>query len=608
VDYILSPVVPDVLRTKVSVFADLFRKTEEIKKHAEERIALIKEQAARASAEEATRRSSFLAEATAVMTRSLDCGATLRGINQVVLPFLAEMSAIVLVDEQRHVTNVELAWVNNVGQRFTASETGLEVFPDSIAAAITQTLHRDSVGSSGVRELAPAAPSDPPWCSEKYTTLTLRSVVVLPLTARSRTIGVLILGVCQPNRSFGPTQLSLAEELAGRAEIAIDNSRLHESVKEHDRRKDDFLAMLGHELRNPLVPIRNAVEILRLSDSANSVSEQARVMIERQVGHMARLIDDLLDVSRIARGKIQLHRERCDLANIVRDALEDHRPAVTSGSLTLDVRLPSQPLWVLCDGTRISQIVGNLLQNAQKFTDAGGTISVQLTPQSGGRSAMLTVRDTGIGMDRDTLSVVFVAFSQADRSLDRSRGGLGLGLALVKGLVELHGGTVHAFSRGPGQGSEVTVCLPLELAPGQVEVPTPPAQADSVSYRILIIEDNRDGAESMRMLLNLLGHETTVSHDGLAGIKMACQIKPHVVLCDIGLPGGLDGYEVARRLLLIALTGYGGDEDQRLAVEAGFDYHMTKPVSLQDMAWALSSLSLDQVGDRNRLHDHASFH
>jgi GAF domain-containing protein len=206
------------------------------------------------------------------MTRSLDCGTTLRGINQVVLPFLAEMSAIVLVDDQRHVTNVELAWVNNVGQRFTASETGLEVFPDSIAVAITQTLNRDRVSTSGLRELAPAAPSDPPWCSEKYATLKLRSVIALPLTARNRTIGVLILGVCQPNRSFEPTQLSLAEEVTGRAGIAIDNCRLHESVKEHDRRKDDFLAMLGHELRNPLVPIRNAVEILRLSDSTNSIA------------------------------------------------------------------------------------------------------------------------------------------------------------------------------------------------------------------------------------------------------------------------------------------------------------------------------------------------
>ncbi len=608
VDYILSPVVPDVLRTKISVFADLFRKTEEIKRHAEERIALVQEQAARASAEEATRRSSFLAEATAVITRSLDCGATVRGINQVVIPFLAEMSAIVLVDEHLSITQVEMAWVDAGGQRFTANESNLNAFPPSLIAAIEQVLASGSFSFLPELPVA-AAPQQSRLAGDEreICPLELRSAVVLPLAARNRTIGALVLGVHQLGRTFGSSQLALAEDLVGRAGIAIDNSRLHENVKEHDRRKDEFLAMLGHELRNPLAPIRNAVEILRLTDPPNSTSEQARDMIDRQVGHMARLIDDLLDVSRIARGKIQLHKDRCDLAAIVRETTEDYRSAMAASGLSLVVDVPQEPLWVLSDATRISQIVGNLLQNAHKFTDTGGQISLHLKAQAGDREALLTVRDTGIGMEPDTLAGIFVAFSQADRSLDRSRGGLGLGLALVKGLVELHGGTVQATSQGPGRGSEFVVRLPLEPAPEQRVTQSPPPRINAAAYRILIIEDNRDGAESMRTLLSLLGHQTTVTYAGSSGLEAARQMKPDVVLCDIGLPGGMDGYAVARALradpalsglLLIALTGYGREEDQQRAAEAGFDHHMTKPVNFQDMAWALSSLSSDHNGKR----------
>jgi CheY-like chemotaxis protein len=288
--------------------------------------------------------------------------------------------------------------------------------------------------------------------------------------------------------------------------------------------------------------------------------------------------------------------------------VEDHRPALEASRLIVKVDIPVEPLWVLSDSTRISQIVGNLLQNAQKFTDAGGIIAVQLVAQPGNKAAVLTVCDTGIGMDSETLSGIFVAFSQADRSLDRSRGGLGLGLALVKGLVELHGGTVHATSRGPGRGSEFTIRLPLEPVTEQPTADVPP-RVHSEAYRILIIEDNRDGAESMGTLLRLLGHQTTVTHAGPPGLEAARQLKPDVVLCDIGLPGGMDGYDVARALradpnlndvVLIALTGYGGEEDQRRAAEAGFDRHMTKPVSSQDMAWALASLSAKPAAERRR--------
>jgi signal transduction histidine kinase/DNA-binding response OmpR family regulator len=540
VDYILSPVVPDVLRTKISVFVELFRKTEEIKRHAEERIALVKEQTARASAEEATRRSSFLAEATAVMTRSLDCDATLRGINQVVIPFLAELSAIVVVDEQLQPSHVEMAWIDTADQLMTASELDLDVFPENIRAAISHVLKSGSF--SFLPELSGSADSAQPyWPNAQHPSPKLRSAVVLPLTARSRTIGALLLGIYQTGRIFGPTQLSLAEELAGRAGIAIDNSKLHESVKEHDRRKDDFLAMLGHELRNPLAPIRNAVEILKLTEPVNAISEQARDMIERQVAHMARLIDDLLDVSRIARGKIQLRKDVCDLALIVRETAQDHRLAMEANNLRLEVIVPDKPFWVLSDSTRISQIVGNLLQNAHKFTDAGGTITVELQRQADGEAAVLIVRDTGIGMDEVTLAGIFVAFSQADRSLDRSRGGLGLGLALVKGLVELHGGSVQATSLGPGQGSEFVVQLPLEPAVQQSSKSDGAPKANATNHRILIIEDNRDGAESMRTLLSLLGHQATVTHTVCQVLRLLARLNRTLCFAILDFQAGWTG-------------------------------------------------------------------
>ena len=610
VDYILSPVVPDILRTKVSVFADLFRKTEAIKQHAEERIALVQEQAARASAEEATRRSTFLAEATAAMTQSLDCGATIRGINQVVIPFLGDLSAIVLVDEHGGITQADLAWVDELGQRFTADALNWQAFPRSLIGAIQQAL------SSGSFSFLPELPAIAlPYLAERssespeFRPFELHSAVVLPLAARSRTIGALVLAVHQVGRSLSSSHLALAQDVAGRAGIAIDNARLHESLKEHDRRKDDFLAMLGHELRNPLGPVRNAVQILRLTGPVDTTAEQARDMIERQVGHMSRLIDDLLDVSRIARGKIQLHKERCDLARIVRETAEDYRTAVEASNLQLSVEVPDEALWVLSDATRMSQIVGNLLHNAHKFTDAGGRITVQLMTNAENDAVILNVRDTGIGMERETLAGIFVAFSQADRSLDRSRGGLGLGLALVKGLVELHGGTVQAVSRGPGQGSEFTVRLPLEVAPAQPANQVSPPDDHAAGYRILVIEDNRDGAESMRMLLTLMGHQTSVAYAGPSGLEAARQMQPDIVLCDIGLPGGMDGYAVARALRadphlssvsLIALTGYGQEEDQRRAAEAGFDRHMIKPVNFQDLSKALASVAPQHNGDRKR--------
>jgi CheY-like chemotaxis protein len=371
-----------------------------------------------------------------------------------------------------------------------------------------------------------------------------------------------------------------------------------EQLAEADRRKDEFLAMLAHELRNPLAPIRNALQIMQMIGEPHPDVRPVRDMIERQVSHLAGLVDDLLDVSRIGRGKVLLRKEKLDLTALVRAVTTDHRPLLLETGLQLTAELPDRPLWVDGDATRLAQVVGNLLHNAAKFTDPGGHVTVVLAAEPDGTPATLTVRDTGIGMEGDILSRLFEPFSQADRSLHRSRGGLGLGLALVKGLVELHGGGVRAASAGPGRGSELTVNLPLAPGPAGLKRSAEPA-APGRSLRILVVEDNRDAAESLRLLLQLSGHRVAVAYSGTAALGAAREFWPDVVLCDIGLPGGLDGYDVARALradpeqavaTLIALSGYGQEEDQRQARQAGFDRHLTKPVEPQVLTRLLAAL------------------
>ncbi|WP_437752116.1 hybrid sensor histidine kinase/response regulator [Sorangium sp. So ce1389] len=382
-------------------------------------------------------------------------------------------------------------------------------------------------------------------------------------------------------------------------------------LKEADQRKDEFLAMLAHELRNPLGPIRNAVEILRRVAGQQPPLARACGVIDRQVSHMARLVDDLLDVSRVARGRIQLRKERCDLSRLLRQTVEDYRSTLEASGLSLDLELPAEPIWVSGDPTRLSQAVSNVLQNANKFTDAGGRVTVMLSATSES-SAAIRIRDTGIGMDPAMLGRMFEPFSQADRSLARSRGGLGLGLSLVKGVVELHGGTVSAESAGVGLGTEIVLRLPLSRgSESSPERAAPSSGVDSRSLRILIIEDNQDAAETLQALLIMDGHHVEVALSGHAGVEAARSFLPEVVLCDIGLPGGMDGYDVARALrgsagkgssekgrtgispsLMIALTGYGQEEDRRRVLEAGFDVHVIKPFDPGSLQELLASLTI----------------
>jgi signal transduction histidine kinase/DNA-binding response OmpR family regulator len=377
-----------------------------------------------------------------------------------------------------------------------------------------------------------------------------------------------------------------------------ERKRAAEATKEASRRKDEFLAMLGHELRNPLAPIRNASYLLKRMGPDDPRAARATEIIDRQVAHLARIVDDLLEVSRIARGKLPIQRETIDWGDLVRDTAEDHRAEFEVRGLELSVEVPDAPVWVSGDHTRLAQVVGNLLANAQKFTDRGARVAVRLVADEQAGQSSLTVDDTGIGMTPEVIARLFQPFEQGPQGSARTRGGFGMGLALVKGLVDLHGGEVHASSEGPGRGSQFRIRLPLVEAPG-VQAASARQAPDSGGLNVLVIEDNPDAAESLRAVLEMGGASVEVAYDGPSGVAAARSRPPQIVLCDIGLPGAMDGYDVAaairaepglRAVRLVALTGYGQQEDRRRAEQAGFDSHVTKPADPRELLALVASL------------------
>jgi signal transduction histidine kinase len=359
-----------------------------------------------------------------------------------------------------------------------------------------------------------------------------------------------------------------------------------QALKDADRRKDEFLATLAHELRNPLAPLRNGLQIMQLADGDRAAVEQARAMMERQLGQLVHLVDDLLDVSRISQGKIALRKERVELSRVVHQAVETSRPLIDGAGHDLIINLSPDRIFLDADVTRLAQVISNLLNNAAKYTERGGRISLTVERQR--NDAVVSVRDTGVGIPAHMIPRVFDIFTQVDQSLERSQGGLGIGLSLVKGLVEMHGGAVEARSEGHGMGSEFVVTLPVVLSfsgsdrAEEASDRSPP----SVARRILVADDNRDSAMSLAIMLELMGNETQTSHDGLEALDAAAKFRPDVVMLDIGMPK-LNGYDTAQRirqqpwgknLVLVALTGWGQEVEKRRSLEAGFDFHIVKPV------------------------------
>ena len=595
VDYILSPVVPPVLRSKVQVFVRLFNMQRQIKRQADAETAFIAAEAARRVAEENDRRSAFLSDASRVLHRSLDCDVVLRELGALLVPALAPLVLLTAEEGDAPDDSVLVVTAAAVQPAFHAVARSA-LAPEIRALLMTSQRDRtradlnddtalsvNSLGIAGKSWSAPPAAHAVAW----------------PFVNGDRTLGSMLVVVGHGVAGDQTPDWRQIEALAERAGPALENAQLYRSVErevderiaaearlqEASRRKDEFLAMLSHELRNPLAPIMTALEVIRRIAPVDPKFTWATDIMRRQLRQMTRLIEELLDVARISQGKIVLAREKVDLNAVLAQSLESAQPFLDARQQTVRVDIPAQPMWLLGDFARLAQIVSNLLNNAAKYSDKGSLIELGASNEGG--EAVISVRDQGMGIDDQLLPRVFELFTQGSRGLDRSQGGLGVGLTLARRLAEMHGGRLDAYSAGVGKGSTFTLRLPcVGLVRGHDTAIERAPAAVPRKCRILVVDDNRDAALSIAKFLEFDGHSIRTAADGAKALDVAAAFVPDVVVLDIGLPV-LDGYEVARRLraapalrhaLLIALTGYGQKEDRLAADVAGFDQHLVKPI------------------------------
>jgi PAS domain S-box-containing protein len=450
------------------------------------------------------------------------------------------------------------------------------------AIAGTAALRRQPIHATHIQQSAEPM-------AQRVKSFGIRAYSCHPLLADYRLLGTLSFA-SRTKDEFTADELDFLGTVSRYVAAAYERLRLIDQLREGDRRKDEFLATLAHELRNPLAPLSNMLEMMKRASGDGELLRLVRDTMERQLGQMVRLVDDLLDVSRITRNRLDLRKGRVELASVMHHAVEEARPLADHANHELIVSVPPEPIYLHADSVRLTQIFGNLLANACKYTQPGGRI--WLTAERQGTDVVVTVKDTGIGIPPDKLADVFEMFSQVQSALERSQGGLGIGLTLVKRLVEMHGGSVEARSDGPGRGSEFMVRLPILVEKPEITVPEPtPEQPAIAGRRVLVVDDNRDSATSLAMLLDIMGNTTHTAHDGLEAVDAAEQFRPNVVLLDIGLPK-LNGYDACRRIreqpwgrnmIMVALTGWGQDEDRRQSKDAGFDHHMIKPVDHADL-------------------------
>jgi PAS domain S-box-containing protein len=547
--------------------------------------ALVQELAERKRVEQSLR---FLADASATLTAIVDYESTLQKVAGLAVPHFADWCAVDMVEPDGTLRRLAVAHTNPEKVRL-ALELDRRYPPDPDAPRglplVLRTGQADMMTDISDDLLVKGAKGEEHL--RILRELGLKSYMCVPLHGGGRLMGIISFVSAESGRRYTQGDLAFAEELARRAAMAIENSQLYAALREADRRKDEFLATLAHELRNPLAPIRNAVELLRRIGPAEPRIQQVRDMIERQVRHMVRLVDDLLEVSRISGGKIALQWEPVELAKVAQDAVETSGPVIEAGRHEVTLAVPPEPVMVKGDVVRLTQVVANLLNNASKYTPEGGHIWLTVESQNG--TGVIRVRDNGVGIPAEMLAKVFDLFTQVNATLKRSQGGLGIGLALVKRLVEMHGGSVEAHSEGEGRGAEFVVRLPLVQADGATAVPRQirAQPAGLTPRRILVVDDHVDAADSLSMLLSMSGHEVRTAYDGHTGLEQAAEFRPEVIFLDLGMPG-MDGYETARRvrqlqgmenIKLVALTGWGQEEDRRRSQEAGFDAHIVKPVS-----------------------------
>ncbi|HSP46430.1 MAG TPA: response regulator [Chthoniobacterales bacterium] len=608
VDYILTPVVPEILRAKIAVFVDLFKKTEQVKRQAEEKGKLILERAARAEAEARQERFAFLADASNVLNASLDYEETFRNLAALVVPRVADFCLVLAVDDEGGIEamrQVAVAHGDPVGN--PGMEKLIAQFPTSAAARIGGT-HVLETGRSqlvcDVQDGELRKVFSDKADRELIRSFCAKSFIAVPLRAHDRVLGAIVMINTSQGRICGNEELSLVEELAHRAALALDNAQLYKSAQKAraeseraNRAKDSFLAMLSHELRTPLTPILTSVLALEQMEDLPAELRASLQMMRRNVELEARLIDDLLDLTRISKGKVQLSLEEVNAHSLLQNALEICQADIDKKHLELRTAFAAERVSLEADPARLQQIFWNLIKNAVKFTPEGGWLEIRT--ENVDEEFRVEVSDNGIGIDSEMLPKIFNAFEQGDRS---QSGGLGLGLAISKALVETHHGKLTAASAGAGQGATFTAIFPL----GQSSVAgprpaTPAGPATRKSMRVLLVEDHEDTNRSLTQLLRRRGYYVHPASTVQSALEAAAQESFDVLVSDIGLPDG-SGIDLMQKLKTdhqifgIALTGFGMEDDLRRSHEVGFHHHLIKPVDLNRLDALIQQA--DAVGNK----------
>ncbi len=607
VDYILTPVVPEILRAKIGVFVDLFQKTELIKRQAEEHAELVREQAARAEAESARQRLAFLADASNVLAGSLDYQQTFDNLARLAVPKLADFCIIDRLDDDGRLRQVTVAHRDPEQEELLRQIRYPEPGERHVALRVYESRKTEMSQWLDPEKFGEYFPGD----ADLMRRIDPKSHIAVPLVARGHVLGALTLVNVGGSPCFEADDLALAEELAQRAAIALDNAALYLSAdrarveaEAANRAKDKFLAMLSHELRTPLTPVVTSLINLRNDETLPERMRQPLEVIRRNVELEARLIDDLLDLTRVGSGKIQLNREVVDACSLLRNAVEICQPDIEAKGLSLDLVGPEEPVHVEADPARLQQIFWNLLKNAVKFTSQGG---IQIHAVSSNGRLKIDVADSGLGIRADLLPRIFEPFEQ---SKSGQYGGLGLGLSITKALVDLHDGEIRAHSTGPDEGATFSVILPL--AAGGVEAPVAETSAVVSGHspmRILLVEDHVDTNISLTMLLELRGYLVVSAYNVESAARIAAERDFDVLISDLGLPDGTAGdvmSVVAGRssAVGIAISGYGMEEDVRRSHSYGFSYHLVKPVEVARLEEILGRLSSSRYGiDRPQLQD-----
>ena len=594
VDYILTPVVPEILRAKIMVFADLFRKTEQIKRQGEERAKFIRAQAARKEAEARQERLAFLAEASNVLAGSLEFHDTFQNLAQLVVPRLADFCIIDIADEHGMLQQVAVA--HRDPEQAAKLEKLREHYPTSLASKHGGT----RVFQTGKSEMCSEVTEevlhdlfDREEDRQLIRALNAKSYTAVPLRARDRVLGAITMVNTTSQRQCGPNELSLAEELAQRAALALDNAGLYkaaqkarEEAERANLAKDRFLAMLSHELRTPLTPVLTSLLSFDTEDDVPDKIRPTLQMIRRNVELEARLIDDLLDLTRISKGKVQLSHEIVDAHVLLRNALEICQSDIDQKRLVLEIEQAASRVRLEADPARLQQIFWNLIKNAVKFTPEGGQLRIRTSNDEAESEFRVEVRDTGIGIDAESLPKILKAFEQGERA---RMGGLGLGLAISKSLVEAHNGRITAESAGRDQGATFTVAFPLtDIAAAEENNGATASTADRKTMRILLVEDHEDTNRSLTQLLRRRGYHVQPAHSVGKALDIAANEEFDIVVSDIGLPDGT-GVDLMQRLNAtrpiagIALTGFGMEEDIQKSHDGGFYHHLVKPVDLNKL-------------------------